>query len=218
MFSWRCSASLRVALLVAVTLGGVWSMTGCDATTGAIVGGTVGATLVGGYAPASEIEQVYYLGVFDPQEQVPPTIYRITVHGQASAISQMKFASGWVPAPLSDSLGSSMQFDKSTNSVNFAPASAEQTVHLKTGRRMMLLGPEGTREAPADHRLVIVMGSSPEAYFDAISSSLGMIAHARIEQVSSELSRQILEQMLALRDQQDALASVEQATKTPATP
>src|SRR6266849_1933566 len=55
-------------------------MNGCATpaqTAGAIAGGVVGVTIAGGYSPGNEIEQVYYLGVFDPQEQVPATVYRL---------------------------------------------------------------------------------------------------------------------------------------------
>ncbi len=77
-----------------------------------IVLGTVGVTLVGAQAPSHEIERIYYLGVFDPQDQLPPQVYRVRVHGQASFISFMRFASGWVHASLIDSLGGSVGFNK----------------------------------------------------------------------------------------------------------
>jgi hypothetical protein len=38
------------------------------------------------------------------------------MHGQASFISFAKFASGWVPAGLVDSLGSNISFNKATGS------------------------------------------------------------------------------------------------------
>lgn len=53
----------------------------------------MGTTLLGARTPANEIEQIYYLGVFDPQEQLEPMVYRVRVHGQASPISGMKFGS-----------------------------------------------------------------------------------------------------------------------------
>ena len=55
-------------------------------------------------SPSNEIEQVYYIGIFDPQEQLPPQVYRIRVRGQASAFSRTRFASGWVRAEIADSL------------------------------------------------------------------------------------------------------------------
>jgi hypothetical protein len=39
-----------------------------------------------------------------------------------------------------------------------------------------MFGPEGFREAPRDHRLVIVMGSSPQKFFSAVDSALGLVA------------------------------------------
>src|ERR1700722_5095094 len=70
---------------------------GC-ATPAGTVGLIGGVTAILGNAPADEIEETYYLGVFDPQEQLPPAVYRVTVHGQASSMSYVRFASGWVPA------------------------------------------------------------------------------------------------------------------------
>jgi hypothetical protein len=52
---------------------------------------------VAGVTPSTNLEQVYYLGVFDPQEQIPPTLYRVRVRGQASALNFTRYASGWVP-------------------------------------------------------------------------------------------------------------------------
>ena len=96
-------------------------------------------------APTSEIQQVYYLGVFDPLEQVPPTVYRVTVHGQASAISAMRFASGWVPAHLIDSLQSRVTQDMDSGDVGVS--GGENLSRIKTGRRLIQFGPEGFREA-----------------------------------------------------------------------
>jgi hypothetical protein len=42
----------------------------------------------------------------------------------------------------------------------------------------MLFGPEGFREAPANHRLVIVMGSDPSAFFQGVDQALGIVAQA----------------------------------------
>src|SRR4051794_18904725 len=81
---------------------------------GTIVGVAVPVTALLAVTPTNEIEQIYYLGVFDPQEQVPSTIYRIRVHGQSSALSNMRFGSGWVKAALIDSLNTSVHFDGST--------------------------------------------------------------------------------------------------------
>lgn len=67
--------SIRKAICVGALLG---ALSGCD-TTGAIIGGIAGITVLAGLSPSNEIDQVYYLGVFDPQEQIPPTVYRVRV-------------------------------------------------------------------------------------------------------------------------------------------
>src|SRR5262245_25846810 len=85
---------------------------GCSTTEQNIALGVVAATFVNSRSAGSEIEQIYYLGVFDPQDQLPPTVYRVRVHGQASTFSFTKFASGWVRADLIDSLGTSVAFEK----------------------------------------------------------------------------------------------------------
>ena len=46
------------------------------------------------------------------------------------------------------------------------------------GRRLMQFGPEGFRSAPKDHRLVILMGASPETVEQAFASALGSVALA----------------------------------------
>ena len=165
-------------------------MSGCS--TEEIIGGTVAATLLGASSPSHEIQQIYYLGAFDPQGQLPPTVYRIRVHGQASFISFTKFASGWVPAPFIDSLTADVSFKgaKST-SVQVDQGASETLAKLTTGRRLMLFGPEGFREAPKDHRLVVVMGSDPSEFFEAIDESLGDIAQLQAAQRQREEAQQI---------------------------
>src|SRR5437879_5604100 len=86
-----------IALLM--TTGSLW-LSGCASPAGTYALGAVGATVLGAQSPNNEIEVIYYLGVFDPQDQLPPTVYRVRVHGQASFISLTKFASGWVRAEL----------------------------------------------------------------------------------------------------------------------
>src|SRR5690349_10039840 len=96
---WLC-------LLLAVSL-----TTGCNSVPQNVALGAVIGTGVGAIIPGHDIEQVYYLGSLDPQEQVPPALYRVRVRGQASIISWMSFGSGWVPADLIDSLGSSVEIN-----------------------------------------------------------------------------------------------------------
>jgi hypothetical protein len=177
------------------------------------IGGSIVAATVGlGRTPSNDLEQVYYMGVFDPQEQIPSTIYRVTVRGQASAISLMKFGSGWVPAELVDSLNSSISFDPKTGLATGQTGKGLDSSKLNTGRRLMLFGPEGFRESPRDHRLVIVMGSSPEAYFNAIDSALGTVGKARIEQLDKKAKDQLIQEMLSITKTQKTLKDIEIAT------
>ena len=69
----------------------------------------------------------------------------------------------------------------------------------------MLFGPEGFREAPEDHRLVIVMGSNPERFFQAIDESLGVISQAKMEQQGSALNRLLLEELARLKKERESL-------------
>lgn len=253
------------------------------------VGAAAGAAALGGQAPTNEIEQVYYLGVFDPQEQIPQAVYRVTVHGQGSFISQTKFASGWVPANLVDTLNQSIGFDEQgrfsvgAKSGDAIPADSKPTPRpdevaptkspadeskdsdeapsedveangdaepatgttgatdpavpeesppktadpqagskghadsdpdptqdadipesdvsnrgIPTGRRLVLFGPEGFREAPRDHRLVIVMGSNPAHFFKAIGESLQAIRQVQVESSNSGAAQQVMGEMLRL--------------------
>jgi hypothetical protein len=176
-----------VGLMCATALSIFAAGCGTPVQTNLAIGGAVaGTTLLLGQAPAHEIEQIYYLGCFDPQEQIPPTIYRIRVHGQASALSLMKFGSGWVPAQLIDSLNTSLQFakiegnteDETESFASVKSGEKDQMADLQTGRRLILFGPEGFREAPRNYRLVIVMGASPDAYFEAIDKAIGDVSQA----------------------------------------
>lgn len=188
---------IRMALgkpaLPALLLAGSLALAGCGDATQNIIAGVVGATVVGGYTPSNELEQTYYVGVFDPQEQLPPQMYRLRVHGQASFISTTRFASGWVPAPLVDSLSSNISLDTKKGEISFSQANDNEISALKTGRRLMMFGPEGFREAPANHRLVIVMGSSPEAFFSAIDQTLSKVSEVTDQQRNAGLSRELFE-------------------------
>ena len=68
--------------------------------------------LKGAKVPTDAIAQTYYLGVYDPQGQLPPSIYRVRVQGQSSFLNRTKFASGWVHAGLIDSLGTEIAFNE----------------------------------------------------------------------------------------------------------
>ncbi len=197
----------RCLLVAGICTANIW-LAACS--TEEIIGSTVGATILGANSPSQEIQQIYYLGAFDPQGQLPPTVYRIRVHGQASFISFVRFASGWVPARFIDSLSSDVSFgaDKST-AVQIDKGASDKLAKLTTGRRLMQFGPEGFREAPKDHRLVIVMGSSPESFFSAIDESVGIIAQAQAEQRDNKLDRQLFEALAALRDERESLNALD---------
>jgi len=196
----------------------------------AFSGGAVAATLLGGGAPTQEMEQIYYLGVLDPQEQLPPTVYRLTVHGQASFLSRMDFASGWVPAQFIDGLNSHVGFKPGTNEVTITQGDTKASESIQPGRHLVLFGPEGFREAPKDHRLVLVMGADPSKFFQAIDESLGVLAQSQCEQLSSEAAQDILATLLELKKERDGLSELKvdlakdaakaspQATETSETP
>jgi hypothetical protein len=196
----------RISVVLALLLAG----SGCK-TTEDTVAVSIGGTALAAHSPTNEIEQIYYLGVFDPQEQVPPTVYRVRVHGQASAISLMRFASGWVPADLIDSLGTTIHFEKAGDAPKIEDTENAGNA-LPTGRKLVLFGPEGFREAPTDHRLVIVMGSSPEKFFKAIDTSLGMISQAKVQQHNTMLRQEMFEALLQLSNERQHLEGLAEDT------
>jgi hypothetical protein len=191
-------------VLALLCLGG-----GCT-TTSDTAGAAIGVTALGAHSPAHEIEQIYYLGVFDPKEQVPPTVYRVRVHGQASAISLMRFASGWVPANMIDSLGTSVYFQKAGAALHIDETKKLDDA-LPAGRKLVMFGPEGFRPAPKDHRLVIVMGSNPKAFFKAIDTSLGMVSEVKAQQVSAALQQDVFKALLEISDERQRLDELVEA-------
>ncbi len=122
-------------------------LTACHTATESTLLGVGLVTAFGGQAPTQEIEQIYYLGVYDPQQQIPEAVYRIRVHGQASVISFMRFASGWVPAKFVDSLNTSLGFQGATTQPTITTGDQAQTGELNVGRRLILFGPQGFRES-----------------------------------------------------------------------
>lgn len=195
-------------LLPALAIG---LLSGCATpyqTAGLVVGGVTG---VGARVPTPEMEQIYYLGVFDPTEQVPPSIYRITVRGQASILNRHKFASGWVPAGLIDSLGGGLSMDMAGGS-GVQYTAGDTNLHakdFKVGRRLKLFGPEGFREAPANHRLVIVMGSSPDAYFQAVDEALGTLSTHSVSQSNSTVLTRLIKEFARTRESRNKLLQLQ---------
>lgn len=187
---------------------------GCNTLEGKVLAGAWGATALAAQSPAHEVEQIYYLGVFDPHEQVPPSVYRVRVRGQASFMSTTNFASGWVHASLVDSLGTSMTFNNDTGSWNVSKIEERETAQLKTGRRQMLFGPMGFREAPADHRLCIVMGANPDRWFQAMDEALGVVADAVSEKRVGQLKSEIFDAIATAKAEQTRLADLEKRVES----
>lgn len=201
---------------------------GCS-TEGAVVGGVVGATVLGARAPGHDLEQIYYLGVFDPLDQLPPTIYRVTVRGQSSVLNSTNFASGWLPAPFVDALDTSIKWDENAGVARVLPSDANVTPKptapgskgegrdpaqgdaqgFPVGRRLVLFGPEGFREAPKNHRLVIVMASDPSAYFDQVARAMGDRAAAVQAGSTTNQRADIAEFLLSLSRERDSIRALE---------
>ncbi|MEI8030606.1 MAG: hypothetical protein WCH35_12570 [Comamonadaceae bacterium] len=172
----------------------------------------VGGTAVLGHTPTTNIGQTYYLGVFDPHEQLPPTIYRIRVQGQASALASTQFASGWVRADLVDSLSGRVDLDnKGLVSLSEDVTNKVQLSEDKNAlnRRLVMFGPEGFREAPKGHRLVIVMGSSPGTFFNAVDQALGVVAAVtQPSNAGPDAARAILSDLSRMREERRAVQTV----------
>lgn len=162
--------------------------------------------------PNADIEQTYYLGSFDPQDQVPPAIYRIRVRGQSSVLNRTRFASSWVPAEVVDALTGSISFkDKDKSSLDVQTSAAAGAKGLDVGRGMIMFGPEGFREAPRNHRLVIVMGSDPEQVEQAFASALGTVASVKFGQGGAAVNDAVMDLLLKLADEKDSLRQLQQA-------
>lgn len=202
-FLGSSGALLRVSSLIVAMC--VW-LAACSldpATRNPLIGAGVG---IAGLTPSSNLEQVYYLGVFDPQEQLPPTIYRVRVRGQGSALNFTRYASGWVRAELIDSLSTVTKFKSKDPDSGVEVTSADsETKGLLAGRRLVLFGPEGFREAPKDHRLVVVMGSSPEKFFAAVDQALGNVAAATQGTSGQDLERGLFREILRLKSERERL-------------
>lgn len=190
---------------------------GCATPAATNTGLAIGSTSVLGSSPSTNIVQTYYLGVFDPREQLPPTIYRVRVQGQSSALNWTKFASGWIRSDLVDSLSSQVEADRV--GVRVGGNGDNQKVELDKGqlnRRLVMFGPEGFREAPKDHRLVVVMGSNPEGFFGAVDRALGVVASVtQPSQTGPDVVRAVWSDMARLREQRRALQTLVDLTGTP---
>lgn len=208
------SGGRSLLAMVLVASAGLWGCGSAEETAGLFAGATAGITALGAQSPADEIEQTYYLGVFDPQDQLPPQVYRIRVHGQSSFLNSTRFASGWVPASLLDSLGTSFEFDEDAGHVKTKKGDSDPGKTFDTGRRLMLFGPEGFREAPRNHRLVVVMGGSPEAFFQAVDRTLGVVAEAQAQQRNAAVDGDLADALLRLRAERMALDELDRDVRT----
>lgn len=183
-------------------------LTGCatPAQTKVLASAAIGLPSI---SPTNNIGQTYYLGIFDPHEQLPPTIYRLRVQGQASALSSTSFASGWVRADLVDSLSGRIDLGKQTAlEENKLPASNEDNKNA-LNRRLIMFGPEGFREAPKNHRLVVVMGASPETFFNAVDRALGVVAEVtQGDDMQTDSPQAIWSDLLHMREEKRALQSL----------
>ncbi len=164
------------------------ALSACNQTDKITAGVGVGA-LVLAQAPTQEIDQTHYVGIFDPADQIPPMVYRIRVRGQSSMLSFAKVQAGWVPAPVADSLSTNFSLFARATEGQAAPSPGLTTTEAKDigrsdisksiRRRLLMFGPEGFREAPSEHRFVVVAGGSPDEFFKAVDTALGDVAAAR---------------------------------------
>lgn len=205
----------RFCLLVVTTVL-VALIVGCSSTEQNLAL-AAGITVAGSYPPSQEIEQVYYLGVIDPQGQLPPNVYRIRVHGQASALSFTRFATGWAPATFVDNLNTNISFDLDPQSPDRGKLkltnSNDESISLAPGRRMVLFGPEGFIESPKDHRLVIVMGVSPQEFFQAIGDSVKAVTQIEQERNRQATSETLLKAQIMVQDELRRLSAVDAESK-----
>lgn len=196
-------AATRIAI-VSLALG---ALTGCESLTVAQRAG-IGWASVGSTTPNADLQQTYYLGSFDPRGQLPPAIYRVRVRGQSSILNQTRFASSWVPAEVVDSLTGSISVNMSDGTVSAARDGASKSTLEGAGRGLVLFGPEGFREAPRGHRLVVIMGSNPEQVEQAFSSALGTVAKVRFGQSGGALDRDLFARLTELASEREQLKAL----------
>jgi hypothetical protein len=205
--AWRASAPMLCAVVLAALASGCSHIPTRNS-------GIAAGVLAAAHMPTTQLQQVYYLGVFDPRDQVPPTIYRVRIQGQASLLNSTNFASGWVHASVLDSLSSSTTHEATLKELGGKGGNGKNgdDKSALTGRRLIMFGPEGFREAPKDHRLVVVMGSDPSAFFSSIDRALGVVAEATQGATAGpELTRLLLEEQALMRDEEKKLAALAQA-------
>jgi hypothetical protein len=187
-----------------------WGMTGCmglpvpERNSSAALGLAVMAV-----NPSTDIEQVYYLGSFDPRGQFPPSIYRIRVRGQSSILNSTRFASSWVPAEVVDALTGQIGIDPKNGKVSIEQNPSVRASLSDAGRGLLMFGPEGVREAPRGHRLVVIMGASPETVEQAFASALGTVAQVKFGVSGSALDKDLFALLLELGQEREQLKGIE---------
>src|SRR5262245_17305602 len=95
---------------------------------------------------ATRIRTTHYLGVFDPQEQVPAELYRIQIDGDASWASNVKYGSGWVPASQADLLTYDVR--PNTQGKFEITGGTSAPVDVRARRRFFEIGPTGVSTEP----------------------------------------------------------------------
>lgn len=199
--------AVAAALAVAV-------LTGCSgmevATRNSLYATAIATAAV---TPSADIEQTYYLGSFDPRDQLPPSIYRVRVRGQSSILNRTRFASSWVPAEVVDALTGSIQIDTGKGSGSGSVRLASDPTAAKTslegaGRGLMLFGPEGFREAPRGHRLVVIMGATPEEVEQAFASALGTVAKVKFGRSGASLDKEAFGLLIELGQEREQLKTL----------
>ena len=139
---------------------------------------------------STSVETQHYIGVFDPQQQAIQELYRVRINGTAPVYSDVKYASGWVPAEYADLLTRRIRHDQSgsieiTGSGNVSP--------VRATRQFFEVGPLGIASEPENDRFVIVMGSNPDYFFKKIA----LLASNSDEEYSS--SAEVLKRLSADR-------------------
>lgn len=206
---FSASASLGVLALAAASA----LTAGCGGMTVAQATRTYAATglAFGSVTPGSDIEQTYYLGSFDPRSQLPPSIYRIRVRGQASALTATRFASSWVPAEVVDSLTGSISNNGGRGDATITTDPNNKASLAGAGRGLVMFGPEGFREAPRGHRLVVLMGANPDAVEQAFASALGTVASVKFGQSGASLDRSAFGLLIELGKEREQLNALKAA-------
>ena len=200
---WRCAAPLCVV-----------GLAGCSglevAQKNSLYGAAIGLAAV---TPSADVEQTYYLGSFDPRDQLQPAIYRIRVRGQSSILNRTRFASSWVPAEVVDALTGSVQINTEKNNSGDVTLKRNDPdgVHLESGRKLVMFGPEGFRPAPKNHRLVVILGSNPEDVESAFASALGTVAKVRFGRSGAALDRDLFSMLLDLGQEREQLKALSAA-------